>query len=561
MINGIAQPTVNIGNNQGTATITASIDNTLVKTSVYVPSVDMYLMVYPWYYDDLAGTYQNSSDYDDTIVYTVDVRNIGANDATGVVVNTVLGSGYQYVNCSTEGVGTATYNNQNGILTWNIGNMPSGGMVWLSIFALVTGTGNNTPNLTVNSSLYHVDQYDVPNKHKSASYSIYVEPSVDVQVKQNQTTSTVNGTTYVTYTVTATNNGPSNATGVQITDYLPGGLANPTITTSTGTFTGGVWTIPSLANGSSATLTITAEVTATGGTIVNTASLLNTDQYDWNYNDESQTCTYTVSGTYTPSVDMYLMVYPWYYDDLAGTYQNSSDYDDTIVYTVDVRNIGANDATGVVVNTVLGSGYQYVNCSTEGVGTATYNNQNGILTWNIGNMPSGGMVWLSIFALVTGTGNNTPNLTVNSSLYHVDQYDVPNKHKSASYSIYVEPSVDVQVKQNQTTSTVNGTTYVTYTVTATNNGPSNATGVQITDYLPGGLANPTITTSTGTFTGGVWTIPSLANGSSATLTITAEVTATGGTIVNTASLLNTDQYDWNYNDESQETIHEAGYTN
>ena len=307
-------------------------------------------------------------------------------------------------------------------------------------------------------------------------------------------------------------------------------------------------------------MTITAAINTNTGTLTNTATLENEDQNDWNYNNNAQTCYLTLTGPYTPSVNMNIRQYPWYYNTKMGTYQNESDYDNTIVYTVDVRNTGTNDATGVIVNEIIGNGYQYIDSSTEGIGTTTYNSQTHTLTWNIGNMPSGGMAWLSIFALVNETGANTPDQTVNASLNHVDQYDVPGNRKSASYSIYVEPSADTQINQTQTTTTQNNNTYVTYTINATNNGPDNATNVQITDTLPTGLINPIITTTTGTYTidtnnNIIWTIPTLNNNNTGTMTITAQIN-TNNTITNTATATNQDQNDWNYNNNAQSTYTE-----
>ena len=104
-------------------------------------------------------------------------------------------------------------------------------------------TGNQTPALTTTATLTHVDQYDTPNNYKTQNYSINVPPSADIQVNQTQTTTPNN--TYVTYTITTTNNGPDNATGVQITDQLPTGLTYNTSNPTTGTYnpTTGIWNI------------------------------------------------------------------------------------------------------------------------------------------------------------------------------------------------------------------------------------------------------------------------------------------------------------------------------
>ena len=114
---------------------------------------------------------------------------------------------------------------------------------------------------------------EVNTSNDSASDPTNVVSSADVAVAKLASSGTVVVGSNVTYTVTATNNGPSDATGVQVTDPLPAGLTLVSATPSQGSYTSGtgIWAIGSLASGAAATLTITATVTATG-TITNTAS-------------------------------------------------------------------------------------------------------------------------------------------------------------------------------------------------------------------------------------------------------------------------------------------------
>jgi uncharacterized repeat protein (TIGR01451 family) len=87
----------------------------------------------------------------------------------------------------------------------------------------------------------------------------------------------------LTYTITATNNGPQAAQGVVLTDPLPAGAsfvsatrsANlGTLTTPRGNGSTVSWNIPTLTSGQSVTLTVVVKVSAkAGATLTNTASV------------------------------------------------------------------------------------------------------------------------------------------------------------------------------------------------------------------------------------------------------------------------------------------------
>ncbi len=89
----------------------------------------------------------------------------------------------------------------------------------------------------------------------------------------------------VTFTIIANNTGPSNASNVRLNDALPAGLLYVSHTVTQGSYISGTgsWTIGTLAFGASATLTITATITAAADTdLVNTAGNLISDQTDPN---------------------------------------------------------------------------------------------------------------------------------------------------------------------------------------------------------------------------------------------------------------------------------------
>jgi len=84
----------------------------------------------------------------------------------------------------------------------------------------------------------------------------------------------------VVFTIVVNNDGPSDATGVSVSDLLPNGYSYVS-DDGAGTYVSGmgVWTIGSIANGASATLDITATVLATGD-YLNYAQVATSDQFD-----------------------------------------------------------------------------------------------------------------------------------------------------------------------------------------------------------------------------------------------------------------------------------------
>jgi gliding motility-associated-like protein/uncharacterized repeat protein (TIGR01451 family) len=104
----------------------------------------------------------------------------------------------------------------------------------------------------------------------------------------------------VVFTIVATNNGNLNASGVTTTDILQSGYTYVSSTTTTGTYntSTGLWTIGTLNNGASETLTITATVNASGS-YANTASITG-NEIDTNLVNNTSTVTTVPTDFFIP---------------------------------------------------------------------------------------------------------------------------------------------------------------------------------------------------------------------------------------------------------------------
>jgi uncharacterized repeat protein (TIGR01451 family) len=197
----------------------------------------------------------------------------------------------------------------------------------------------------------------------------------------------------ITYTITATNHGPTEATGAHLADVLPPGIAFGGYTATQGFYsdTSGLWNIGDMANTASATLVITAIVDSNAsGTITNTAEELVADQFDTNpdNNEASAVISVTLTGA-----------------DLAVTkaVNNATPKaGEVITYTITVINNGPDEATGVRLTDVLPAGVTFSR-HTAIRGTYTYTDG----FWSIGDLQASEVVTLNIAATVDRCTHNT----------------------------------------------------------------------------------------------------------------------------------------------------------
>src|SRR5262249_11148035 len=245
--------------------------------------------------------------------------------------------------------------------TWTVGTVAAGATQTLTITATVT-----SPNPQANTAgVSHSDQFD-PNPANNTDTASVNPQEADLALVKTVSNPRPNVGDTVTFPGTLTDNGPSAATGVRVTDLLPAGLAFVTASPSQGTYTAatGLWDVGSLAKGAQATLTLTATV-ASPAAQTNTASISRADQFDPDAGNN------TASATETPQrADLAL----------TKTVSNATpNVGDVVTFTVTLTDNGPDAASGVTVQDLLPAGLVLLASSPS---RGTYNSTTGV--WNVG---------------------------------------------------------------------------------------------------------------------------------------------------------------------------------
>ena len=353
------------------------------------------------------------------------------------------------------------------------------------VTSTVTGSPANTavdvPGLTLGTTYtFTVTATNTGGTSVASTPSNSITPiacppaSADIAITKTVDNPTPNLNDNVTFTITATNNGPDIANGIQVSDPLPSGLSYQNSTATQGDagiyFAPGsvlVWPVGTLLDGNSATLTMSFGVGATG-TITNTATKTAETELDPNTNNDSASATIIVP----PAADIYIQ---------KSVDNPTPDYGANVTYTITATNYGPSTATGVQVTDLLPAGLSYVSSSTS---QGTYDNGTGL--WDIGTIncldsnTCSDFATLTIIATATGIGTITNTATKTAE----DEFQPYPSDDSADVNINVavpptNPPTGVTASQpacgitNSTiswTAPANGQPYTSYTATSSPSG-------------------------------------------------------------------------------------------
>lgn len=472
----------------------------------------------------------------DVVTFNINVFNNNAQGgtvtATNVAVRDYIPLGFALVAGSVTSAGI--YNVGDNTITWSGLTIPSGSILNLSFKATILPSGGSYVNT---AEVIASDQFDPdstpnnqdPSEDDQDSATVVLDVA-DLSLIKTVSPTTVSINDNVIFTISVTNSGPNNATGITVSDKLPPGYTYVS-DNGAGKYNNltGIWNVGNLNNGNTLSLQITAKVNVVTSMndYFNTAEIQTADQLDpdstpGNGLPEDDISTASVS---LKSADLELT---------KSVTPTSAAAGEQVTFTINVTNLGPGNATGVTVKDIIPVGYTLIPGSVSNGGT--YQVASATLEWKGLSLPTNSNIDLTFNAFVNPLGSyvNTAQITTSDL---PDPDSVPNNNvpteddQDDAEVIFIGPSADLSLVKNvvagNTTPVVGS--QISFELIIKNDGPNNATGVQVTDLLPSGYQYVNYSSSAGLYNSatGIWNVGTVDSGVSESLILDVKVLPTG----------------------------------
>ena len=481
------------------------------------------------------------------LTYTIIASNFGPDPAIGASWSDALPTGVTFVSlspsegwsCTTPSVGDG------GEVECSNASFPQGSASFTLVVLVDSDLESGTELVnTATLSAETPDPSEVPPS--TSTTTTLVADTADLVVTKQDDPDPVDPGGTITYEITVTNNGPSDAGPVTLDDTLPAVLGFQSLASPPG------WTcstpavgdpgpiscsVASLPPGQAAfTLVVTVDDEATPGSFIQNAATASSQVLDPNEGDETGNALTLVTGGPDYSILKSDSPDPV----LAGG---------ELTYTITATSEGVDPIASVEIQDELPAGTTFQSlvaaagwtCVTPDVGT------HGTVTCSIASMPSGDAVFTLVVEVSPDTAAGSVLANVALMLSATPEPDSNDNSATALTDVAPPPAPALAVSKTASGDFTAGGA-VTYTLVVTNTGtgaqPDNP-GDELTDVLPpelvlvsatatSGMAVATVATGTVTWNGAV------AEGGSVTITIEALIrpeVAPGTTVENQASFL------------------------
>lgn len=349
-----------------------------------------------------------------SLIYTVTVDNLGPVDAVNVVVNSSL-----VENLMLRGMSVATSGcteDPNGAPDCNLGNLAVGNQAQYTISVPIdpASLGGIDNTATISS-----DTLDLEAGNNVAAISTEIVASADLSLTKVDDMDPIDAGQTLTYTITVTNNGPSLASGIVVTDTLPAGVSLVS-TSGCAEDPMGVPTcsLPDLAPKAQAGYSIEVVVAEeTLGTITNSASVTATTADPDKVNNTSS------EDTLVNPIEADLVLSKQSVTEFAVPLQ-------PLVFSLTVENLGPGLAENVMITDVLPEGLELM--STQGCAA----DPQGLPSCAVGDLAAAERVTVLVNTVVE-EGSRAAITNTATVLSDTDDPNLGNNQDSATLTVFI----------------------------------------------------------------------------------------------------------------------------